>query len=404
MPEVPPRNLANIPRIRDGIDITRAGLTLEEGFLVSRVDGKTSIQEIAMLIGRPYEETDRLVRRLAHAGVVVFGQNEMSRDEEAPYEGFEFSVEDLLEPIDLSDEEKRRVLYTHAQLGRWSHYKLLGVRWRDDAKAIKRAYFQRSKEWHPDRFRRPRLGSYKGRIDEIFRAVKDAYGVLSDPKTKAEYDAENPPAFDEDDMAAILASSRVEERTQEREEERKRRRLERNPMRKRMLKAKSLHQEALEAEAQGELMEALQLAQAACALDDRAMHQDLKKRLQHETAEIRVAPLIRRGLHMESMTSWPEAIRTFAEAVRLAPEHGPARLRLAYNMLMGGRPPQEVNEHIQSALQKMPENPEAHFVRGLCYEKVHMDKAAIRAYQRAIELKPNYTEAKKRLKKLRWGF
>jgi curved DNA-binding protein CbpA len=381
-------------------------LSLEEGFLVSRVDGRTPVDQIAVLMGKSVDETQRLVERLTKAGVLMTGAEApaSTAPAEDPYEGFDFDARDLSEPVDLSEDERKKILYTHAHLDEWTYYKLLGVRWRDDAKAVKRAYFERSKEWHPDRFRRPQLGSYKERLDDIFRAVRDAYAVLSDPKRKAEYDRIHAPSFDEEDMAEMLAEERREERNARRDEERKRRRLERNPLRKRMVRAKELHQEALALEEKGELLEALRLAQAACAFHERAEYKELRRRLQTATAELRVAPLMRRGLHAESMTSWEDAVAIFTEAVRLAPDHGPARLRLAYNMLMAKRPPSQVSEHVQRAVQVLPEEPEAHFVRGLCYERGEMDKLAIRAYQRAIELKPNYADAKKRLKKLRWGF
>lgn len=394
---------AEIPRLRDGIDLTRAGLSLEEGFLVSRVDGRTAVPELALLINKSVDETRQLVERLTNAGVLVLG-DEDAREPEVLYSDFPFPPGAMEEDVDLTEDERRKILFTHAHLGQWTHYELLGIRWRDDAKTIKRAYFERSKEWHPDRFRRGRLGSFKARIDNIFRSVRDAYSVLSKPEDKAKYDEEHAPRFDEEDMAAMLAAQRREQRTSQREEEQKRRRLDRNPMRQRIQRAKALYEEALGLQEKGELMEALRSAQAAAAIHDCEEHRGLKRELQMATAELRIAPLVRRGLHAESMTSWDDAVTVFAEAVRLAPEYGPARLRLAYNMAMGGRPPQLINEHIQRALQLMPDEPEAHFVRGLCYEKGDMGKAAIRAYQRAVELKPNYAEAKKRLKKLRWGF
>jgi Flp pilus assembly protein TadD len=73
-------------------------------------------------------------------------------------------------------------------------------------------------------------------------------------------------------------------------------------------------------------------------------------------------------------------------------------------MIMGGRDPHEANVHAHKAVSLLPDDPEAHFVLGMCYEKGGMAKAAVRAFSRAIELKPNYAEAKKRLKKLKWGF
>lgn len=394
---------AGIPRVREGIDLVRAGLSLEEGFLVSRVDGHTPVDMLAVLVGKSVEETEKLVQRLARAGVLVLGEDAQ------PPEGVvdndaDFPPDVWAEPVDLSNEEKRRILRTHARLSETTHYALLGVRWRDDAKTIKRAYFERSKEWHPDRFRRPRLGSYKTRIDEIFRAVRHAYAVLSDSEKKRAYDQVHAPGLDEADMAEMLADQRRAERLVRREEERRRRRLERNPMRQRMVKAKGLFERAMELQAEGRLLESLHAVQAAQTFHDRPEYRKLRRELQVATGELRVAPLMRRGQHAESMTSWREAVDAYMEAVRLAPEHGPARLRLAYNMLMAGRPVQDINEHVHHALQLLPEDPEAHFLRGLCYERGGMEKAAVGAFQRVLELKPNHAEAKKRLKRLRWGF
>ncbi|MBX2813629.1 MAG: DnaJ domain-containing protein [Myxococcales bacterium] len=401
MSERPPIIGTTVPRVREGIDIIRVGLSQEEGIVISRLDGRTSVKDLGILVGQPLPVVQSVVERLVHAGVLVVGEAEKKSD---GCDDFLFPKDALEEEVDLSDDEKKRILYTHAQLNQWSAYELLSVRYRADAKAIKRAYHERSKEWHPDRFRRSRLGSYQARIEDIFRAVWSAYDVLSDAKKRSNYDQQHLKGFDEDDMAEILAERRSSAQEVDREKERKRRRLARNPLRKRMDRAKSLHNEAKVLMERGDVLEALQLAQAACALDERDSYLELKRHLQQETAEYRVAPLMRRGMHAERMTSWSDAVRIFSEAVRVAPEHGPARLRLAYNLLMSGRSSQEVSEHIHMALQKMPQNPEAHFVRGLCYEKIHMEKAAIRAFQRAIELKPNYAEAKKRLKKLRWGF
>lgn len=177
-------------------------------------------------------------------------------------------------------------------------------------------------------------------------------------------------------------------------------------MRKKMQEARELFERAETLRASGELMEALKAVDASLLLlkERRPEYEKLKRELQAEAAELRIAPMLRRGTSAETMAQWEEAITHFKEAVRLAPDHGVARLRLAYSMLRGGRPPQAVKEHITTALRELPEEPEAHFVRGLCYEMGGMEKAAVRAYENALGLKPNYADAKKRLKKLKWGF
>ncbi len=62
-----------IPRLMAGIDITKAGLSMEEGMLVSRIDGVTNVANIALLLGKTPEATIKIIDRLANAGIVQFG-------------------------------------------------------------------------------------------------------------------------------------------------------------------------------------------------------------------------------------------------------------------------------------------------------------------------------------------
>lgn len=399
---MPTDEVQSVPRVREGIDITRAGLSMEEGLLVSRVDGKTAVRQLALLIGRPVDVTETMVARLADVGILVLG--ERSTEAEDPYDGFEFPADAMAEPGPLTPEERKRILFTHHHLSKWSHYKLLDVRWRDDAGKVKDAYFERSKQWHPDRFPRGELGSFRPRIEAIFKAVNEAYRVLKDPARKKAYDTEHAREFDEDDAREALRMRRREENRARRDSERKRRLREANPIRQRKQRSAEYRKQALEFEAKGDDIDALKHAQAAFATDPSDENRALMERFQRLTASQRVAPILKRGRYLESMTQWDEAIVTFREAVRLAPEHGEARLRLAYNMLMGGKSTPSVMEHIQKALLLLPEDPEVHYVRGLCYERADTPKVAVRAFERALELKPDYKEAKKRLSKLRWGF
>ena len=38
-----------IPRMRQGIDLTKAGLSVEEGYIASRIDGRTTVKDIAIM-------------------------------------------------------------------------------------------------------------------------------------------------------------------------------------------------------------------------------------------------------------------------------------------------------------------------------------------------------------------
>ena len=62
------------------------------------------------------------------------------------------------------------------------YYKILGVPKDADAATIKKAYRKLAKDLHPD----ANAGDKK--IEEKFKAVSEAYDVVSDPKRRAEYD------------------------------------------------------------------------------------------------------------------------------------------------------------------------------------------------------------------------
>lgn len=67
-------------------------------------------------------------------------------------------------------------------------YGALGVSANASLGEIKRAYHREAKRWHPDRFARADLALY-ARAGRRMRQLTDAYRVLSDPLTRAAYDA-----------------------------------------------------------------------------------------------------------------------------------------------------------------------------------------------------------------------
>ncbi|MBK8012809.1 MAG: DnaJ domain-containing protein [Deltaproteobacteria bacterium] len=404
-----------IPCLRKGIDLSRLSLTVEEGFVASRVDGRTRMSDLAHVVGKSPATVRRILERLSGVGVLVLDTRDLDEeaddedgsppdDDEGPYARFIFPPTLMQEDCELSVEERKRIIWFHEQMDTISHYELLQVRRLDDAKAIKAAYFERSKEWHPDRFRQRHLGTFKGLVEAIFQRVQTAYQDLSDPKRRAVYDKTVVFMPDEDEISEMLRRQRRVEREALRAQEAVDRRRKHNPVRKRLIQARRFFEQAQEQQASGDLAGALSTIRMAIAFDPRDEFRDLETALTSLVGELKLGPLMKRGLHHESLTNWSEAIEVFSTAVELAPENGEARLRLAYNLLMGGREPHEANPHVHKAVQLRPNEPEAHFLLGLCYEKSGMEKAAVRAYGRAVELKSNYAEAKKRLKRLRWGF
>ena len=69
------------------------------------------------------------------------------------------------------------------RLSKVGHYVLLGLDKQASESDIKRAFFQLSRKWHPDK-----NPDNKEQADAIFRAIKEAYECLSEPAKRRRYD------------------------------------------------------------------------------------------------------------------------------------------------------------------------------------------------------------------------
>jgi tetratricopeptide (TPR) repeat protein len=85
----------------------------------------------------------------------------------------------LNESVDLPLDRKRDILQREALLGR-DHWTVLGLKPGATAEAVKAAYFEASRRFHPDRYYGKNLGSYQGRLERIFHRLSEAHSVLSE--------------------------------------------------------------------------------------------------------------------------------------------------------------------------------------------------------------------------------
>lgn len=90
----------------------------------------------------------------------------------------------LAEDVELSLEERRDILLAARRVATGDALAMLGLAAGADKRAIKRAYFAMSKDFHPDRFYTRRTGSFAARLTAIFEGVTRAYQELGDGKGK----------------------------------------------------------------------------------------------------------------------------------------------------------------------------------------------------------------------------
>ena len=386
--------LKAIPRHVEGVDPASRALSPSEAFVYTRIDGVTSVEEILKLSGLDQGDTIALLKSLYSKGVVSWDGAEEAQEE--------MDQAALDEEVDLDRATKERILSLHAHLAQLTHYQLLGIDRRADAKQIKKAYFESSRLYHPDTYFRKNLGSYKARIDAIFKAIGKAYDVLSNEQKRAAYDATLPYEPTAEEVEQKKARQEQEKRDARLRQERRQRLLKRNPLAQRKAQASRHLAEARQAEQENDFIKAANCAKLALALlpDDekiKAYHQEVEKKAAPE----RAARNYKRGLGDESLGRLEEALDWFRRAVENNPEDSRALFKAASLMLELKRDLLVAVQYCRKVIELEPENSKAHLVLGKVFLEQGLLKNALRELNLYVEQNPLDDRAVEQVKELR---
>jgi curved DNA-binding protein CbpA len=201
------------PRLLDGIDLRSLPLTPEDAFVLSRVDGTASEDDIAMATGLDLGVVQAALAKLATLGALRYGETSQvaprpvapqrtssgsfhigpivetrSDSSDSHPAAALYDPSELDEKVDVTPELKRRILDTFYRLDLLSHYELLGVDAQADKKTIKTAYFELVNYFHPDRYFGKNLGSFKPKLERLFTRVTEAHDTLTRAAGREEYD------------------------------------------------------------------------------------------------------------------------------------------------------------------------------------------------------------------------
>jgi DnaJ-like protein len=199
-PDLGPDTL--VPKLKPSA-LTVLKLSAEEGFVLSRIDGRSTVGEICLLVPFDPEVTATILTQLTRVGAIEIPGNripatiptlppEPSRVEPLPErEKRETPVAVAkgpnVEGLEITVDAARRIDAFFAALQQKDAFELLEIGRTTDKKEIKRAYFKLSKELHPDRYFGKNIGPYRERLSKIFQAIKVAYDVLIDDARRTAY-------------------------------------------------------------------------------------------------------------------------------------------------------------------------------------------------------------------------
>ncbi len=189
------------PKLVSRIPDARAfRLSATEGFLLSLVDGHTSEADLALVTAKEIDEVRASLSKLETLGLITIEEvlvpPRASSVRPAPVTAVAPASRALAdhaaamtEDIDLEPRLRMDLLSLHSMLDQLDHYTLLGLERGADKQTTKRAYFELAAKFHPDRYFRKRLGSFKIRMEAVFSRLTLALETLSVPEKRAEYDA-----------------------------------------------------------------------------------------------------------------------------------------------------------------------------------------------------------------------
>lgn len=201
---------ADVPVIVGLTDLRSHNLTAEEGFLLSRIDGRTNVGGLLALVSWDRAKTFELLESLLRKHVVNFDRAEILDTVNARAGQTSSPVASnglggaaasaALPAIDRAAMEKVPDLDEArcAEILEWeqrvkqasSLYELFSLPDGADARSVKREYRQLAMKFHPDKFFRKEIGGYRQRIDECWKQIQEAYEKLTEPESKAAYDAD----------------------------------------------------------------------------------------------------------------------------------------------------------------------------------------------------------------------
>lgn len=314
------------------------------------------------------------------------------------YRDFVFSPVDLAEDVDLDVEQRKQILFVHGNLAGWTHWQLLGIPWNADAGQAREAYRERVKIFHPDRYPGRRLGSYRTRLEQIFRRLTEARDVLTAEGQRVAYAQQT--ASPED--FARIETRKLE--SEERSKERRARLARTNPLVHRVSQVADLVRRGREHMEAGRYNQAANDFMTAASLDPRATEaKELGDEARKRAAAERAKDAYERGLSAEAVNNAPVSLAFFLEAVAADPSNPRYPIAAARVSLAVGDK-QSARQLAETAVRVAPRHAPAHEALGAALAAEGLAKEARKALERALELDPSLDGARAQLKKLRWSF
>lgn len=329
--------------------------------------------------------------------------------------------------IDLRPDQRHAIDIAWTGLDQKSHYEVLLLPRSADEKAIKKAYYRLSKEYHPDKFYRKQLGPYKIKLEAIFNRVTEAYRVLNDGESRAEYDAlQGTPAAPRDATSQAFSHSTVDvtfvpDSMRQKMPTRKTntpagatpagvgkrppavfiQNLQKD-LAQRVLKAREYAKAGQEAYEKARYAEAATQFQLALAMDPRSTKlKALMTRAQGQARNGRAEGLWKQAMEAKASDNQKAAADLMQKAIDCKPTRGRYFNEFGKFVMTNTLQQKNAVEHLKHAVDLEPNNVAFLTDLGLAYDELGMPSNALRVFEKILTIEPKNSTATKLVKKLK---
>lgn len=314
----------------------------------------------------------------------------------------------MTENVDIPTDRQREIIELEAKLTA-SHFDVLGVKPGATKEEVRDAFHSLSKKFHPDRFHGKNLGSFKQRIDTVFKRLVEANNVLTDPEKRQAYLDSNPfvraairavgGTHSSAPAAPLIKSVEEEARDAER-----RARMSRHPY---LIKTTKVHEHLLKAKehlAKSEFSHAFTMLNIASQMDPahaevKTLLAEVRRKYEHQRSETDV----KRGQAALDTGDEAAAIAAFKAASNASANNHEAAYRAAMLLEQHRADVKEISHFAQRAVDASPTNVAYRVLLARSLEAGGMKALAKKHFDEAVRLNPNHPDVKKWGKK-RWPF
>ncbi len=314
------------------------------------------------------------------------------------YSDFVFNPADLAEAVDLDVEQRKQILFVHGHLQTWTYWQILGIPWNADGEQVREGYREKAKVFHPDRYPGRRLGSYRARLEQVFRKLTEARDLLVVESQRMAYAQRT---ASPEDFARLEARKLGGE---QRARERRARLARTNPLAQRVSGVADLMRRGRENMEAGRYSQAANDFMTAAGLDPRSTEaRDRASEARTLAAVERAKEAYQQGLAAEAVDNTRLSLASFLEAATADPDD-PRYPVAASRLSLAAGDAQSARRLAETAVRIAPRHAPSHEALGAALAAGGLAREARKALERALELDPGLEGARAQLKKLRWSF